>query len=302
MSATAPSQEAIYAPSNDVGLRELWQAIRAKRLLLLACVAVCTLGGIAVALIMKPVYRAEVVVMPVKSATSGGQLGEIVSQLGGGLGSIAGGLLGRSGGTDKEASIAILSSRGFTRAFIEDKNLMPVLYAKQWDAQRRAWRQADKRKQPTINDAIRRFDKSILTVAEDRRSGMVRLTIDWRDPAEAAAWANELVERLNATARRQAIEDAERSLEFLRGEQAKTDVVSLHQAIAKLMEGQMEAIMMANVKREYAFKVIDPAVAPDADDYVRPRRALIVAGALFVGLMLGVVAALISSAMSREGR
>jgi uncharacterized protein involved in exopolysaccharide biosynthesis len=39
---------------------------------------------------------------------------------------------------------------------------------------------------------------------------------------------------------------------------------------------------MASVRKDYAFRVIDPAVAADSDQFVRPQRALlIVLGVLF---------------------
>lgn len=298
-SATTQVQTSTPSYSNDVGLRELWLTIKAQKWIIVVCAVVTTLAGVAAALMLEPVYRAEVLVSPVKSGPSSGQLGELVSQLGG-LGGLASGMLGRGGGgTDKEASIAVLGSRAFTGSFIQDKKLMPVLFPERWDAERRTWRDAGKRRPPSLNDAIRKFDKKIRTVSEDRRTGLVRVTIDWRDPAEAAAWANELIERLNATVRHQAIDDSKRSLEFLRHERAQTDVVALQQAITHLMEGQLESIMMANVRREFAFKVIDPAVASDLDDYVRPRKLLIVSGALFFGIMLGVFVAIVAAAISR---
>ena len=127
----------------------------------------------------------------------------------------------------------------------------------------------------------------------------MRVTVEWHDPAVAATWANELVDRLNATARRQAIEDAQGSLKFLREEQSKNDMVALQQAVGKLMEAQLQSIMLANVKQEYAFKVIYRAVAPDSDDYVRPRRVLLVGGALSLGSLFGIFVALVTAAFAR---
>jgi uncharacterized protein involved in exopolysaccharide biosynthesis len=43
--------------------------------------------------------------------------------------------------------------------------------------------------------------------------------------------------------------------------------------------------MLANVREEYAFRVVDPASVPDADKYVWPRRALILALGLVVSGM-----------------
>jgi uncharacterized protein involved in exopolysaccharide biosynthesis len=46
--------------------------------------------------------------------------------------------------------------------------------------------------------------------------------------------------------------------------------------------------MLANVSEEYIFKVIDPAVAPDEDQYVWPNWALLILGSMVLGSMIGV--------------
>ncbi len=287
--------QAMTPPSNDVGLRELYDAVIARKWTVVLCAAFAGLAGVALAVLLKPVYRVEVLAAPVTIAPGGGDLSGLVTQLGGGVGSLASGILGGRGDSDKAVSIAMLSSRAFLARFIEEKGLLPVLYADRWNAEKGEWRDDP----PTLNEAVKWFGRSILKVSEDRRSGLVRVTVEWHDPAVAAAWANELVDRLNATARRQAIEDAQGSLKFLREEQSKNDMVALQQAVGKLMEVQLQSIMMANVKHEFAFKVIDPAVAPDSDDYVRPRRVLLVGGALFLGTLFGVFVALVTAAFAR---
>ena len=65
--------------------------------------------------------------------------------------------------------------------------------------------------------------------------------------------------------------------------------------------------MLANVTTDYAFRVVDKAVAPDADDPIRPQKvALLIAGplagfALGVGLVLGY-RALLDPARGRQAR
>lgn len=49
--------------------------------------------------------------------------------------------------------------------------------------------------------------------------------------------------------------------------------------------------MLANVRDEYAFKVIDPAVMPEYRDIVRPRRALMLALGLVMGSLFGMMVA-----------
>ena len=38
-----------------------------------------------------------------------------------------------------------------------------------------------------------KLSKSILSVVEDKKSGLINLSISWKDPEVAADWANDLV-------------------------------------------------------------------------------------------------------------
>ena len=95
----------------------------------------------------------------------------------------------------------------------------------------------------------------------------------------------------NNELRNQAIELGQKSIEFLNDELAKTNVVEIQQSIFNLIEAQIQNIMLANVRDEYAFRVIDPAGMPDLDDHWSPNRPLIVLVFLGIGLMLGLLSA-----------
>ena len=99
-------------------------------------------------------------------------------------------------------------------------------------------------------------------------------------------WANELVSRINHHEKQLAIKEAEKSIAYLKEQLAKTSVVEMQQAIYQLMEAQTKKIMLANVRDQYAFKVIDPAVVPEKK--IKPNRKLIVV----LGFMLGLVASI----------
>ena len=50
-------------------------------------------------------------------------------------------------------------------------------------------------------------------------------------------------------------------------------------------------IMLANSRDGYSFVVVDPAVEPDAGDYVRPRRMVLAMLGLFAGFFIAFVVA-----------
>jgi uncharacterized protein involved in exopolysaccharide biosynthesis len=283
MDTGTPRQPPPMLLSFDDLLAVAWR----KRLLVLACVVLCAALATAAAFMMTPKYRAQVVMVPVKGDNVSGALSGALGQLGG-LASLAG--VSLPGGGNKDENLSFLTSRDFLARFIQEENLLPVLFDKRWDGSRGKWDVDDPEDIPTISDGVRFLDEHVRSVQEERRTGIITLSILWKDRELAARWANLMVERANRDLRQRAIRDADASKEYLSRELGKTDVVELRQSIYRLIESQIKTIMLASVRPEYAFKVIDPAVAPDPTDRVRPKRlAMIVLGALAGGTVALIV-------------
>lgn len=237
-------------------------------------------SGLALSYFVEPEYRAEIVVVPASDDADSALTG-LGGQLGG-LASLAGIKL-VSGGTKNE-TLEYLSSRAFTGDFLRRHEGIPVLFADRWDPATASW---DEARAPTLNAAVRRFDRRVRAVVEDRQTGAITISVTLRDREVAARWANELIADLNRQLRQRAISDARRSIGFLQQELARTELLDVRQAIGRLLETQFRTIMLANVRDEYALRIIDPAVPPDAVDRVRPMRALYA----IVGAMLGALLA-----------
>jgi uncharacterized protein involved in exopolysaccharide biosynthesis len=278
-------------------LRQLFVRLWARRWLILVIVVVFTAVFAAATFLIKPIYRATTVLLPASSERSSlsNSLSSALGSLGG-LASLAGVSVGSSDVVTEEA-LAVLRSRQFTESFLTDQNLMPKLYARKWDAANGKWRVGPD-DQPTPAQAFKYFDKKIRSITQDRKTGLVSLQIDWRDRSEAAAWANELTQRLNTEMRTRAIDKADASLGFLEKELMSTTVLGTREAINRLIETQIKQRMLANVSPEYVFRVVDKAMAPDADDPVWPQKLLLTVAGGFFGLAFGAVLALVLSASS----
>lgn len=235
--------------------------------------------GASYALFAQPWYRAEVVLAPNERVGSGG-LASQLSQLGG-LASLAGFAFSAP---QKGAPLAVLQSRSFAQRFIEDERLLPAFFPEDWDPDQQAWKAGPDHARDA-RDGVRYFLEKVLRVSEDKRSGLVTVTVDWRDPQEAAIWANLLAERVNAETRASAIADAERNIAFLREELSRARLVAMQQAIGRLMEVELQKYMLAKGASEYSYRVVDPATTPKKPR--RPRRALVVALSLLLGIAMG---------------
>ena len=248
-------------------------------------ISAALLGAIIAAVIslqMRSLYRAEILVAPVTRDRLGG-LDALRNQFGG-LAELAGVDVGTSGGR-KEESFATLTSMGFARSFILTENLMPILFADRWNSKTSRWREGEK--QPTLEAGVKSFTKNVRTVTEDRKTGLVTVSVEWYSAQLAARWANRMVEMVNERLRTEAIRNADFSIEYLNKELAKTNVVEMEQAIYRLIENQVNSAMLANVEHEYAFRVIDPAVAPETR--VSPKRTVMTLVGGAIGLFVGVI-------------
>ena len=235
---------------NDLSLGEVARVARSgwRRITIASLVgaAIC----VVVALVSNKVYESEVVLFPKESSPSSG----LTSQLGQ-LSGIAG-LMGLNldGSRVRDESLAVLRSRAFVADFIRRNSLVPQLTAA------RAmpfWPRA--RKTMDMVDAVEYFEAKVRIIYDDKKLGIVRITIRWPEPAAAASLANSMASQLNKEVREQAIQESTRNVEYLRTELEKSQLVALSQSISTLLEGEMKRLMIARGREDYAFRVLDPA-------------------------------------------
>jgi uncharacterized protein involved in exopolysaccharide biosynthesis len=276
----------VYAvdDADEIRLRDLWQVVwRGKWLIVSAALGTAILA-IAVTFLITPVYRSSVLLVPTIETTASSGLASLATQFAG-VASLAG--VNLASGNRTAEAIATLRSRLFTEKFIREHNLLPILYADSWDEDARRWRDgADEG--PTMWEAYERFD-SLRNVEEDLTTGLIAVSVNWTDPKLAAEWANWLVADVNHVLRTRAIRESQQNLDFLRTELQKNSQVPLQTTIFGLIEAEMKNAMLANVRQEYAFKVIDPAVMAEKRSW--PNRLLFAVLGLFVGGVIGTFAA-----------
>lgn len=248
------------------------------------------------ALLMSPVYESEALVSYDSTKQSDQALTALASRLGG-LSALTGLNVGDASGGRAEA-VAILKSRALGVQFIEQHKLMPILFAEDWDTGAKKWRVAPD-EVPTVADAFERFDEDVRDVSEDSANGLIRVVMRGGDREQIASWANALVHDANKVLRERALRVAQQSIVQLQRELANTSMLDIKQVIYRLMETQLSSATLANAREDYAFRVIDPAVVPDADDYVRPNRILIILLSFLLGPALGFVLALLYDAWAQ---
>ena len=293
-------------PDDEIDLKELLMVLWSGKSLISAITGVTASISVAIALSLPNIYTASALLAPAESGA--GSLSGLMKQYGG-LASLAGvSLPGGEEGSRAQLGMQLMKSRAFIGDFVKRRDILPELMAvESWDAgsgdivfdpgdyeaDTATWvRDVDlpKRPKPSLLEAHDEF-MDILSVSEDTQTGYVTVSVDHHSPVVAAHWVNWLVEDVNAAVKAQDVAEAEKSIEYLKEQVANTSLADLQAIFFELIQSQTETVMLAEVRPEYVFKTIDPAVVPEEKS--EPNRALIcILGVLF-GSGLGIAVVLI---------
>ncbi|MFT5707683.1 MAG: hypothetical protein ACI9ES_001982 [Oceanospirillaceae bacterium] len=311
---TQDQQFASTSSDDEIDFRELFSVIWQGKWLIIAITAVFAIGSVIFALSQPNTYKSEALLAPA-SEEQGGGLSALAGQFGG-LASMAGINLGSGGGVDKtQMAIEVMKSRQFTSQFIQKHNILPELMAvdkwnmqdnslayddELYDASKKSWVRevnAPFKPEPSMQEAYKEFTK-VISVNSAKDTGMVTVSVEHLSPAIAQQWVAWLVEDINKVMKERDVAEANRSSEFLNKQIALTNVADIRSILYKLIEEQAKTIMFAEVRDEYVFKTIDPALIPE--EKAGPKRALICVLGIMLGGMLAVMLVLIRHFVKKE--
>lgn len=282
---------------DEIDLKELFMVLWSGKWLITAITGAAAILSVAAALLVPNIYTANALLAPAEQ--SGGGMSALMQQYGG-LASLAGvSLPGGEDGSRAQLGMQLMKSRAFIGNFVERRDILPELMAtKAWDAgsglivfdpesydaTSKTWiREVEPPRQssPSNQEAYKAFS-AILGVSQDMQTGYVTVSVEHQSPVVAAQWVNWLVEDVNAAVKAQDVAEAKKSIEYLREQVTNTSLADLQAVFFDLIQSQTETVMLAEVRQEYVFKTIDPAVVPEEKS--SPNRALIcILGTLFGG-------------------
>ncbi|MFZ3420137.1 Wzz/FepE/Etk N-terminal domain-containing protein [Vibrio harveyi] len=299
---------------DEIDLRELFGALWKGKWIIIATTFVFAVGAILYALSLPNIYKSDALLAPAESSNGGG-LSKMAGQLGG-LAALAGVNLGADESSQTDLAVQVMKSRQFVEAFINRHDLLvPLMAAKDWDLANNKlildeelynpntgeWLREAKGLRgatPTAQETFEVFSKEVLSVSQNKESGLYTVSVKNYSPYLAQQWVNWLIEDINKVMRERTIAETSQNLAYLNTQLQKTAVADMQSTFYKLIEEQTKSLMLAEVQEEFIFKVVDPAVVPELED--GPKRALIcVLGTLFGG-MLGVAIVLVRFAFRKE--
>jgi hypothetical protein len=233
-----------------------------------------------------------------------------------GSGGIARRIMGSSQGGTNDIFleyIQLLSSTRLSMELIKKDNVLPVIFAKQWDSSSKSWRKPGwlltaarfvlgrPAKDYPDTDSLKRFLERNMVVTEistkkssilstSSSQGYTMVTLSFTDRETAMSLLSIILKRADDIIREEQMDDVMVRISILRSEIAKTDQLEQKQSLIQTLAGQEELRTMLLADNRYASILVDEAYAPR--EPTSPRsvlRLIFLIAASSIGIYLLVV-------------
>jgi LPS O-antigen subunit length determinant protein (WzzB/FepE family) len=291
---------------DEIDLRELFGVLWGNKIKIIGITAVFAVVSVIYALSVPNQYKASALLAPAQQQSGGlsGALGQL-----GGLASLAGVSIG--GGESSEAQVAqeIMKSWSFIEGFIADNDLAVEVYAAEgWSRESNQLKfdndvYAVKTKTWLVeNDNIGRlgpptswqlFEKfsEMLAVSEDKKSGLISISIEYYSPQIAKQWLDLYILSINKHMQARQVVKVSNNIEYLEAQIEKTSITEMQEVFYTIIEEQIKSQMLAEASPDYAFVAVSPSMVPEKKS--QPKRALICILGTLLGGILSVLTVLV---------
>jgi uncharacterized protein involved in exopolysaccharide biosynthesis len=265
---------------DEIDLTELFRVISRRSRLIIGITAASAVVAVVVSLLLPNYYKAETRILP--PTEKGGNLAaQLLGQGGAGLIGLASGVAGVK--SQGELFVEIMKSRTVLDRIVDRFDLLNLYRSDLFNLGKKRYRQ----------DARKRL-LELLTVREDRKSGIIILTVEDKDPKRAAEMANAFVEELKslrgglaiseAGQRRMFFEDQlwqtkvslARAEEEVKGFQQRTGMFQVDAQARAIIEGiaRLRAVIAVKEVEARVLRSFSTAQNPDLQRVEEEVRAL----------------------------
>lgn len=278
---------------DEISLLDLFMVLVRRKGLITGLVFFTGLAAGVISLQMTNIYRSEATIAPRELEQSKGKA--LTGALGG-LGGLVASEFGLGGGSDADRIDVLLKSRQLAHLVVEKHNLLPILFEKKWDGQKKAWKETPA---PTIQDAYKLIKDDLLKVTRDPKTDVITASIEHKDPEFAKTMMQYYLTELSEGLRAKVLKDAQENMRFLTEQLDRTTDPLLREKIYNMLAKEIEKDTFARAQTYYGFYVLDPPIAPDLDKKARPKRALICVLSVVVAFFVAVFLAFFLEYLSR---
>jgi uncharacterized protein involved in exopolysaccharide biosynthesis len=252
-------QQEICYDEDEIDLYELWLTIKKRKNVIIGLFLFSVIATAVISFIITPIYRTTASVLPVSASKS--PLGSLA-----GLAAMAGVSVG--GDESSQKVMAVLNSRTIKENVIKDLNLIPKLLD-----------EMPEDRNPLLV-AIEKMEDDVVSISDDKKTGVINISIDFKDPELAKKIAEQYVKELqdilaeksltvskmNRVFLEKQLEEEEKKLKKYQQEMAEFQKENKIIEPTKQLEGTMELytnLIAQKIALEVQLKKIETALSPD---------------------------------------
>ena len=286
---------------DEIDLRDIFITLWNKKIFIISLTSIFAILSVVYSLLLPNIYTSRTTLAPVNpEETLASELGSFSS-----LAAITGMNLGSSKSPKTtEAIERITSFDFFSEYFLPKIKLENMMAVSKWNSNTNTIiyddssfdKSSDKwvEDKPSVQEAYIVYN-DILTIAQDKTTQFIKLSIDHRSPLIAKEWLDIIIFNINESMRENDKRNARNAIKFLNDSAKSTNIQSLKDITSGLLENQMQILMLATSNEAYVFKVLDSPIVPEKRS--SPKRSIICIIGTLLGGMFSVLLALVNHYM-----
>ena len=290
----------------EINFQEILQALFKGKWIIFSITSFVSILAVIYSIYLPDIYQSRSTLHPVQD---GDGISSALSSYSG-LAGFAGIDLSQSGDNKTTRAILKINSLSFFKNNIMPNIFLPNLMAvKSWnsetnsisfdeniyDSESKEWvKDASifKGNKPSIQDSFFKFTSEHLSIIQDKKTGIITVSIKHHSPYIAKEWAELVIDQVNLFYREKEKLQAERAISYLNDQMLKTNFSEIKQAISQLIKQETQKLMLIEANKYFVFDYIDPPAVMERR--IEPRRSIICILGAILGFILGLLFVLIN--------
>ncbi|MDB2543587.1 Wzz/FepE/Etk N-terminal domain-containing protein [Woeseiaceae bacterium] len=295
MSISNNRSKEITLHDDEIDLKELFDVIWKKKILIILVTLAFALSSVLFSLSLTNLYKSEALltVNLGSNARSSSSIGSLASSIGFNMPANLGdkGIL----------AIETVQSRDFLKHLITFENVLPSIMAargydrsskkiqydpKIYNESNGQWVRPQKNNRKSTPSYIEAHGSYLgqMSIVRNQETSNISISVEHVSPIFAKEFLELIINEANELLRNKDLLESNDAIAYLNSEMPKASLISMKEAINKLVLSQLETQMMAKISTEYILKTIEPPFIPEIKS--SPNRALIcIVSTLFGGMI-----------------
>jgi uncharacterized protein involved in exopolysaccharide biosynthesis len=258
--------------SDEINLLDYIKILARHKKLIIITVAIAVAAAAIISYLSPKTYEAQALIIPVVQSQEQDGISSVALQFG---------IMSNQTSNASEL-ISLLQSNILMERVIVKNNLVPVFFGEKAKA---------KNENEQIWDGIRYLKKTIYKVRDNKKAGIIELSVKFRDPQMSAGILTCILTELTDYMSSEAKRVADTNKKYLESLIDKNSDPLIRQKIYAMIARQIEISMMAEVKENFAFKILDPPRIPDRN--IKPQIISNIVFTFMISLLGGICLAFI---------